>query len=98
MLGDWWCMKIKGKTQSSVRFYLEQGIVHSAYIKHCAKLLYDLGYSKSPEPVLVKKAGRSHLNYEEQFNYRIVTYTYTSLNFIYDSFYKIVDGHSDWLK
>nr|YP_009059685.1 LAGLIDADG endonuclease [Parasitella parasitica]AIO05735.1 LAGLIDADG endonuclease [Parasitella parasitica] len=92
MLGDWWCMIIKGKTHPSVRFYLEQGIVHSAYIKYCAKLLFDLGYSNSPEPVLVKKAGRSHLSEEKQFNYRIVTYTFTSLNFIYDSFYKIIDG------
>lgn len=92
MLGDWWCMRIKGKTHSSVRFYLEQGIVHSAYVKYCAKLLYDLGYSNSPEPVLVKKTGRSHLSEEEQFNYRVVTYTYTSLNFIYDSFYKTIDG------
>jgi hypothetical protein len=29
---------------------------------------------------------------DDQFNYRIVTYTYTSLNFIYDAFYKIIDG------
>lgn len=58
-------MRIKGKTHSSVRFYLEQGIVHSAYVKHCAKLLYDFGNSNSPEPVLVKKTGRSHLSEEE---------------------------------
>ncbi len=84
----WWCIKIEGKTHSNVRFYLEQGIVHSAYVKHCAKLLYELGYSNSPEPVLVKKAGRSHLSEKEQLNYRIVTYTFTSLSWINNSFYK----------
>jgi hypothetical protein len=91
MLGDWWCMKVKGKTTHSVRFYLEQSLTHSAYIKYCAELLYKFGYSKSPEPILVKKAGRSHLLIYDQINYRIVTYTYTSLNFIYDAFYKIID-------
>lgn len=66
-------MQIKGKTHPSVRFYLEQGVVHSAYVKHCAKFVYDLGYSNSLEPILVRKTGRSHLPEKEQFNYRIVT-------------------------
>jgi len=56
MLGDWWCMKVQGKTTHSVRFYLEQSLTHSAYIKYCAELLYKFGYSKSPEPILVKKS------------------------------------------
>ena len=85
-------MQIKGKIHPSVRFYLEQSVEHLAYIKYCAKFLYDFGYSNTSEPTLIKKVSRSHLPKDKQFNYRIVTYTFTSFNFIYDAFNKIIDG------
>jgi len=55
-------------------------------IKYCSDIIYNLGYSKILEPTLIKKVGRSNLSKDKQYNYRIVTYTFTNFNWIYDAF------------
>jgi len=49
-------------------------------IKYCSDIIYNLGYSKILEPTLIKKVGRSNLSKDKQYNYRIVTYTFTNFN------------------
>lgn len=91
MLGDWWADKIKGQITPSVRFNIEQGISNTAYIHSLTLYLNKLGYCSNITPSLVRK--QYNLNkIEDTFNYRLSLYTFTSLLWIYDSFYKDVDG------
>ena len=89
MLGDFWADKIPGKQLNSIRFNIEQGINNSAYIHHLALSVYELGYSARPIPKLVEKSGSTII---KRFNYRLTFLTFTSFLWIYDSFYKSVDG------
>ena len=90
MLGDWWADKIKSQTSPSVRFNIEQGINNTAYI-HSLNLHFNkLGYCSNVTPSLVKKYDRDQN--EDRFNYRLTLFTFTSLLWIYDSFYQNVDG------
>lgn len=90
MLGDWWADKIKGNTQPSVRFSIEQGINNSAYIHSLTLFLNNKGYCSNITPVLVKKVYQN----ERWFNYRLTLFTFTSLMWIYDSFYTENEGSS----
>lgn len=90
MLGDWWADKIKGQSSSSVRFNLEQGISNSAYIHNLTLFFNKLGYCSNITPVLVKKQDKEKT--EDRFNYRLTLFTFTSLMWIHDSFYKNVNG------
>lgn len=93
MLGDWWADKIKGQTSPSVRFSIEQGINNTAYIHSLTLYFYKLGYCSNITPHLVKKSDKdSARELEDRFNYRLTLYTFTSLLWIYDSFYKNVNG------
>lgn len=89
MLGDFWADKIPGKQLDSIRFNIEQGINNSAYIHHLALSIYELGYSARPIPKLVEKSGPLNI---KRFNYRLTFLTFTNFLWIYDSFYKSVDG------
>jgi ubiquinol-cytochrome c reductase cytochrome b subunit len=89
MLGDFWADKIPGKMLDSIRFNIEQGINNSAYIHHLALFVYDLGYTSRPIPTLVEKSGPTVI---KRFNYRLTFLTFTNFLWIYDSFYKSVDG------
>lgn len=90
MLGDWWSDKIKGQIMPSVRFNIEQGIKNSAYINSLTLQFNQLGYCSNIVPTLVKKYEKG--NIEDRFNYRLSLFTFTSLVWIHDSFYKENNG------
>ena len=89
MLGDFWADKIPGKVLNSVRFNIEQSISHSAYIHFLTLLFYNLGYCSRPIPTLVKKSDRV---LDDRFNYRLNLFSFTSFIWIYDTFYKTING------
>jgi len=96
LLGDWWGNKIPGAQKDSVRFNLEQGVKNSAYIHHLNFKLNKLGYCSTETPKLVVKS--EALNDKRldpavsRHNYRLTTFTYTSLLWIFNDFYKEVNG------
>ena len=90
MLGDWWADKIKGQLSPSVRFNLEQGINNSAYIHSLTLYFNQLGYCSNITPTLVKKQDKNRI--EDRFNYRLTLFTFTSLLWIYESFYQNING------
>ena len=80
----------------SVRFCSEQGVKNSAYIHHLNIILYDLGYCSTVTPKLIIK---SEANIDKRldptstrYNYRLTTHSFTSLLWIYNSFYYEVNG------
>ena len=90
MLGDLWADKIPGKSMTSTRFHIEQSITNAAYIHSLTYYFYKLGYCARPVPALVKKSGIQNITSsqpEDRFNYRLTLFTFTSFNWIYDSFY-----------
>lgn len=102
MLGDFWSHKIQGKVLPSVRFSIDQSIINSGYIFHLWRLLSDMGYLGSTEPVLTlkvanKKALKSNvysnpMEMASSFYYRLSLFTFTNLVWIHDGFYHNVDG------
>lgn len=96
MLGDLWGNKIKGPQMDSVRFSIEQGVKNSAYIHHLNILLYELGYCSNVTPKLVVKSESMDDKRLDptstRYNYRLTTYSFTSLLWVYDSFYHEVNG------
>lgn len=96
LLGDWWGNKIPGAQMNSVRFNLEQSVKNSAYIHHINLQLYELGYCSTETPKLVVKSEAlkdKRLDPTElRHNYRLTTFTYTSLLWIFNDFYKEVNG------
>ncbi len=96
MLGDWWADKIKGQVSPSIRFNIEQAISNAAYIHHLTLLFNELGYCSSITPSLVKKSealiDKTTDKAVERFNYRLSLFTFTSLVWIFDSFYYQLNG------
>ncbi len=92
MLGDWWGDKIKGKNSTSVRFNIEQGINNSAYIHSLTLYFNSIGYCSNITPKLVKRYDNPKQDINIRFNYRLSLFTFTSLVWIYDSFYEMEDG------
>jgi hypothetical protein len=96
MLGDWWGDKIKNQNGFSVRFNIEQGIKNSGYIHHLTDLFKNWGYSSYVVPKLVKKSeSRNDKRVDkstDRFNYRLTLFTFSSLVWVYDSFYINIDG------
>ena len=96
LLGDWWGNKIPGAQMDSVRFNLEQSVKNSAYIHHINIQLYELGYCSTETPKLIVKSEAlkdKRLDPTElRHNYRLTTFTYTSLLWIFNDFYKEVNG------
>ena len=88
MLGDFWADKISGKPLNSIRFNIEQSINNSAYIHYLTLFFYNLGYCARPIPTLVKKSDK---DIENRFNYRLSLFTFTSFNWIYDSYYQNIN-------
>lgn len=84
MLGDFWGDLIKGKSINSVRFQIEQSIKNSAYIHYLSLYFYKKGYCARPVPILNHK---NDTEIENRLNYRLTLFSYTSLTWIYDSFY-----------
>lgn len=95
LLGDFWADSIQSKTSVSTRIKVEQSISNSAYIHHLTLYFYNLGYCSNPVPVLVKK---QHLNIENTFNYRLTLFTFSSFNWIFDSFYKHIKSPQGIIK
>jgi ubiquinol-cytochrome c reductase cytochrome b subunit len=96
MLGDWWGDIIKGQHGDTVRFNIEQSISNSAYIHHLTYLFLNWGYSSYLIPKLVKKSEseqdkRSNI-LMNRYNYRLTLFTYSSLMWIYSSFYEKNNG------
>ena len=89
MLGDFWADKIPGKSLDSIRFNIEQSISNTAYIHYLTLFFYKLGYCARPLPTLVEKSDKI---IENRFNYRLTLFTFTSFIWIYDSYYKTVNG------
>ena len=89
MLGDFWADIIPGKTLNSTRIQLEQSIINSAYIHYLTLYFYNLGYCARPVPVLVTKTHKNTCSgfKEKTFNYRLTLFTFTSLTWIFESFY-----------
>ena len=89
MLGDFWGDKIPGNSLNSIRFNIEQSITNTAYIHYLTLLFYNLGYCSRPVPSLIVK---SDSRIENRFNYKVSLFTFTSFNWIYDSFYRTANG------
>lgn len=89
MLGDFGAEKITGNLLPSIRFNIEQSISNTAYIHHLTLLFYNLGYCARPIPTLVPKSDKE---IENRFKYRLSLFTFTNFIWIYDSFYKTVNG------
>jgi ubiquinol-cytochrome c reductase cytochrome b subunit len=108
MLGDWWADKLNNQFGFSVRFNIEQSISNSAYIHHLTNLFFNWGYSSYIIPKLIKKSDVKHnrgsnLDIPTRFNYRLTLYTFSSLIWIYSSFYTNIDGKNikripDWIE
>ena len=97
MLGDWWADKLNNQSGFSVRFNVEQSVSNSAYIHHLTNLFFNWGYSSYIIPKLVKKSDikqdkQSNLDLPFRFNYRLTLYTFSSLIWIYNSFYVNING------
>ena len=96
MLGDGWGNKIKGQHTDSVRFSIEQGVKNSAYIHHLNVFLHGLGYcSNLTTKLLVKSQSKDDKRLDPtvtRFNYKLTTFSFTSLLWIIDSFYHKVNG------
>jgi ubiquinol-cytochrome c reductase cytochrome b subunit len=96
MLGDFWGDKIKNTNGYSVRYNIEQSVSNSAYIHHLTSLFFNWGYSSYIIPKLIKK-NESLFDKRldktiDRYNYRLTLFTFSSLNWIYDSFYCEVEG------
>jgi ubiquinol-cytochrome c reductase cytochrome b subunit len=92
MLGDWWGHKLNNQSGYCVRCNIEQGINNSAYIHHLTNLFNIWGYSSYIVPKLVKKSESFDNKSKNRFNYRLTLYTFSSLVWIYDSFYHDING------
>jgi ubiquinol-cytochrome c reductase cytochrome b subunit len=93
MLGDFWADKIEGKHESSVRFNVEQSISNAAYVHFLTLFFFELGYCPRPFPTLIEKTlFKSSNSADKRFNYKLTLFTFSSLIWIYDSFYKIENG------
>ena len=97
MLGDWWADKLSNQSGVSVRFNIEQALSNTAYIHHLTNLFYNWGYSSYVIPKLIKKSKRvdNNINWVDStqwFNYRLTLFTFSSLSWIYDSFYEKKNG------
>ena len=96
MLGDWWGDKIKNSNGYSVRYNIEQSISNSAYIHNLTNLFFNWGYSSYIIPKFIKKNESlfdKRLDKSiDRYNYRLTLFTFSSLNWIYDSFYCEVEG------
>jgi len=76
----------------SVRFSIEQDVKNSAYIHHLIIILHELGYCFNVIPKLIIK---SESSVDKRLypiitrdNYRLTIYSFASLFWIYNSFYK----------
>lgn len=97
MLGDWWGDKLSNQSGFSVRFNIEQSISNSVCIHHLTTLYFNWGYSFYIIPKLVKKSDikqnkEADLHPSLRFNYRLTLYTFSSLTWIYNSFYVNING------
>lgn len=107
MLGDWWGDKLDNRLGFSVRFSVEQAVSNPAYIHHLTSLFNNWGYSSYIVPKLIKKYEDNHNKNislkKDRFNYKLILYTFSSLVWIYDSFYSKVDDKvkkkiPDWIE
>ena len=89
MLGDWWSDEIKGQISPSVSFNIEQSINNAAYIHNLTLYFNSKGYCSNITPKLVKKELKDKKYW---FNYRLTLFSFTSLLWIHNSFYKKVNG------
>jgi hypothetical protein len=96
LIKDWCGNKIKGQQIDSVRFCIEQGVKNSAYIHHLNIVLYKLGYCSTITPkLIVKSEAKIDKRLDPtltRYNYRLTTHSFTSLLWIYNSFYYEVNG------
>jgi ubiquinol-cytochrome c reductase cytochrome b subunit len=96
MLGDWWGDKLNNQFGYSVRFNIEQAINNSAYIHHLTSIMFKLGYCSNIIPKLVKKTegliDKRSNKLIDRYNYRLTLFTFSSLVWIYDSFYIKING------
>lgn len=84
-LGDWWIDRIPSAVRFSYRFQIDQEYKHKEYIYFLNKWFYDRGYCSSIIPKTIsRKPDRKIL--------RQTLYTFSNLNWIYDSFYKNIGG------
>jgi hypothetical protein len=107
MLGDWCGDKLNNQFGYSVRFIIEQSTNNSAYIHYLTNLFNNWGYCSYIIPKLIKKSdGKNNKQVNKsipKFNYRLTLFTFSSLVWIYDSFYCKVDGSivkkvPDWIE
>lgn len=96
MLGDWWGDIIKISNGYSVRYNIEQSISNSAYIHHLTNLFFNWGYCSYIIPKFIKKNeslfDKRLVKSIDRYNYRLSLFTFSSLNWIYDSFYCEIEG------
>lgn len=88
LLGDWWADLIPSINTPSVRFQIEQGDKNLDYLKDLSTTLYNFGYTNSSEPKLVPKSYQGKI----WANYRLTTFSYSNLVWIYSEFYPVPGG------
>lgn len=81
MLGDGYGEKRKG----GVRFILQKESSNVAYIMWFYKYLAERGYCKEDEPRRERRIGKGG---KVRYNYRLRTYTYNSMEWLYDMLYE----------
>lgn len=94
--------RINGEQMDSVRFSLELCVNNSAYIHHLNILLREWGYCSNVTKKLVAKSESFQDKRLDRsitrFNYRLTTFTFTSLLWIYEGFYPVVYGkNTKWV-
>lgn len=80
LLGDCYAEK----RYNSTRFVLQQESSNMEYLMWYHSFFSDRGYMSSEKPIIKKRIGK---NSKVRFYYRVRTWSFSSLNWIYDSFY-----------
>jgi len=69
------------------RFVYYQAKVNGEYLLWLHNVISNLGYAKKELPKLCSRKGSALAGYEIRYYYRFRTFTYSSFDWIYDSFY-----------
>lgn len=72
------------KRKNSTRFQIHMSSKNAEYVFWLHKFFYEKGYSSPKKPIVKKQIGKKNSIY---FSIKFKTFSFSSLNFLYDSFY-----------
>ena len=76
------------RSVEGARFAFKQSIVHKEYLFWLYNFFYTRGYCSNLEPRLYKRTLNRNGIIKEYYGYEFNSFTFRSLNWIYDMFYK----------